>query len=178
MPWAGVDGDGRRLEVLRLGGHDVAHKSLRIAVVEREPRTLNLDQHRMSGLEDVIHIVQRKLVFADRTGLQRRGLLEAVEIPPAEDFRVGHQLIAKYSSLTAESTAMRCVGYRQALEHLSGEYDVAELRDRGIFATRQLAKRQLTWLRSMKDIVELDCLETDLNELVFNEINQYIKSVI
>ena len=44
---------------------------------------------------------------------------------------------------------MRCVGYRQALEHLAGDYDLAELRDRGIFATRQLAKRQLTWLRGM-----------------------------
>jgi tRNA dimethylallyltransferase len=86
------------------------------------------------------------------------------------------RLIAKYPSLTPQSTSMRCVGYRQALEHLAGEYDLAELRDRGIFATRQLAKRQLTWLRGMDDNVELDCLNSQLNELVFNEINQFIKS--
>jgi tRNA dimethylallyltransferase len=84
-------------------------------------------------------------------------------------------LTVKYSTLTAESTSMRCVGYRQALEHLAGEYDLAELRDRGIFATRQLAKRQLTWLRGMNDNIELDCLSPQLNELVFNEINQFIK---
>jgi tRNA dimethylallyltransferase len=84
-------------------------------------------------------------------------------------------IIAKYPQLTAESTAMRCVGYRQALEHLNGDYDLAELRDRGIFATRQLAKRQLTWLRGMDDVVELDCLVSDLNEKVFNIINQYFK---
>lgn len=84
-------------------------------------------------------------------------------------------LIAKYPSLTPESTSMRCVGYRQALEHLAGEFDLAELRDRGVFATRQLAKRQLTWLRGMDDIIELDCLNPQLNELVFNEINQFIK---
>lgn len=84
------------------------------------------------------------------------------------------QLIAKYPSLTPESTSMRCVGYRQALEHLAGEFDLAELRDRGIFATRQLAKRQLTWLRGMDDNVELDCLNSELNELVFNEVNQFI----
>lgn len=84
-------------------------------------------------------------------------------------------LKAKYPELTPDSTSMRCVGYRQALEYLAGEYDAAELRDRGIFATRQLAKRQLTWLRGMDDIVELDCLNPDLNELVFNEINQFIK---
>jgi tRNA dimethylallyltransferase len=92
-------------------------------------------------------------------------------------------LIAKYPTLTPESTSMRCVGYRQALEYLAGQYDLAELRDRGIFATRQLAKRQLTWLRGMSrgmddaignKTVEIDCLNANLNELVFNEINQYI----
>ena len=85
-------------------------------------------------------------------------------------------LITKYSSLTAESTAMRCVGYRQALEHLAGDYDAAELRDRGIFATRQLAKRQLTWLRGMDDMLELDCLNPALKKIVFNHINQFINN--
>ena len=47
--------------------------------------------------------------------------------------------------------SMRCVGYRQAWEYLDGEIDRATLRDTGIVATRQLAKRQLTWLRSMPD---------------------------
>ncbi|MBO9716045.1 MAG: tRNA (adenosine(37)-N6)-dimethylallyltransferase MiaA [Pseudoxanthomonas sp.] len=47
--------------------------------------------------------------------------------------------------------ALRAVGYRQAWEHLDGVFDSAELRDRGIFATRQLAKRQLTWLRGELD---------------------------
>ncbi len=82
----------------------------------------------------------------------------------------------KYPSLSNDATSMRCVGYRQALEHLAGEYDVEELRDRGIFATRQLAKRQLTWLRGMSNVVELDCLNPELNNLVFENINQFIKS--
>lgn len=51
--------------------------------------------------------------------------------------------------LNPELPSMRCVGYRQAWETLDGVIPLAELRDRGIFATRQLAKRQLTWLRSM-----------------------------
>jgi tRNA dimethylallyltransferase len=85
------------------------------------------------------------------------------------------KLIVKYPSLKPESTSMRCVGYRQVLEHLAGIYDLAELRDRGIFATRQLAKRQLTWLRGMDFDIELDCLNPQLNEFVFNEINQFIK---
>jgi tRNA dimethylallyltransferase len=44
---------------------------------------------------------------------------------------------------------MRCVGYRQAWQGLDEGWSQAEIRERGIFATRQLAKRQITWLRSM-----------------------------
>ena len=86
------------------------------------------------------------------------------------------RLLLKYSSLTMDDTSMRCVGYRQALEYLAGEFDATELRDRGIFATRQLAKRQLTWLRGMKDSLELDCLDPNLQEKVFQEIEQHLKS--
>lgn len=50
-----------------------------------------------------------------------------------------------------ELPAIRAVGYRQAWEHLDGVFDAAQLRDRGVFATRQLAKRQLTWLRGELD---------------------------
>jgi tRNA dimethylallyltransferase len=51
--------------------------------------------------------------------------------------------------LNRDLPSMRCVGYRQAWEALDGDYPMSELRDKGIFATRQLAKRQITWLRSM-----------------------------
>ena len=85
-------------------------------------------------------------------------------------------LLIKYPVLTAESTAMRCVGYRQVLHYLAGEIGLEELRDRGVFATRQLAKRQLTWLRSMPQVRALDCLQSDINELVFNEVNQFFKN--
>jgi tRNA dimethylallyltransferase len=52
--------------------------------------------------------------------------------------------------------ALRAVGYRQAWEHLDGATDTAGFRDRAIFATRQLAKRQLTWLRRELDARWLD----------------------
>lgn len=84
-------------------------------------------------------------------------------------------LLQQYPELSAESTSMRCVGYRQTLEYLAGQYDISELRDRGIFATRQLAKRQLTWLRGMDDIVEIDCLRPDMQQLVQREIEAFIK---
>ena len=65
--------------------------------------------------------------------------------------------------LRSNLPSMRCVGYRQAWQHLEGEFDRDELRDRGIFATRQLAKRQLTWLRAMKTVRSFDCLAEDLD---------------
>jgi tRNA dimethylallyltransferase len=58
---------------------------------------------------------------------------------------------------------MRCVGYRQAWQFLEGEIDRDELRNRGIFATRQLAKRQLTWLRRMKELQRFDCFAETLS---------------
>jgi tRNA dimethylallyltransferase len=59
-------------------------------------------------------------------------------------------------------TSMRCVGYRQAWEFMEGEISQAALSEKGIAATRQLAKRQLTWLRSMPDSILIDCLSTEL----------------
>ncbi|WLI91829.1 tRNA (adenosine(37)-N6)-dimethylallyltransferase MiaA [Massilia sp. R2A-15] len=57
--------------------------------------------------------------------------------------------------------SMRCVGYRQTWDYLDGKIDRAALRETGIIATRQLAKRQLTWLRSMPERVVIDCLAGD-----------------
>ncbi|WP_411881712.1 tRNA (adenosine(37)-N6)-dimethylallyltransferase MiaA [Polaromonas sp. YR568] len=59
--------------------------------------------------------------------------------------------------LNPDLPSMRCVGYRQAWEALDGDYPMSELRDKGIFATRQLAKRQITWLRSMPQRQVVTC---------------------
>lgn len=56
---------------------------------------------------------------------------------------------------------MRCVGYRQVLQYLHGDIDLPTLGEHGVYATRQLAKRQLTWLRGMDDVHVLDCLQKD-----------------
>ncbi|MDR5867340.1 tRNA (adenosine(37)-N6)-dimethylallyltransferase MiaA [Halomonas koreensis] len=63
--------------------------------------------------------------------------------------------------LSAELPAMKSVGYRQAWAHLEGEIDRATLRHRGIVATRQLAKRQLTWMRGWPELHWVDSLGDD-----------------
>ncbi len=67
--------------------------------------------------------------------------------------------------------AMRCVGYRQAWEALDGDWPMAELRERGIAATRQLAKRQVTWLRSMADRHIVACDAPDALQQVLQLVN-------
>ncbi len=68
--------------------------------------------------------------------------------------------------LHADLPSMRCVGYRQALDVLRGLSPMVELRDKGIFATRQLAKRQITWLRSMPERSVVPCDAPDAIEQV------------
>ena len=72
--------------------------------------------------------------------------------------------------LQPELPSMRCVGYRQAWQYLDGEIDETQLYETGIAATRQLAKRQLTWLRSTPDKIEIDCLSSGLVEQVMTAI--------
>ena len=68
--------------------------------------------------------------------------------------------------LQANLPSMRCVGYRQAWEHLDGLYDAQAMHERSLAATRQLAKRQLTWLRAMAHRRVIDCLLPDAPQRV------------
>lgn len=79
-------------------------------------------------------------------------------------------------ALHPDLPSMRCVGYRQAWEYLDGQIDAAALREKGIAATRQLAKRQLTWLRGMDDIEAFDCLRPDLAETVLERVGQICRN--
>ena len=85
------------------------------------------------------------------------------------------QLVDEYG-LDAEMPSMRCVGYRQALQHINGAINEAQLIEHGISATRQLAKRQLTWLRSMQGLTEFDCLDPQLHTRVLDYIRQVLEA--
>jgi tRNA dimethylallyltransferase len=84
--------------------------------------------------------------------------------------------------LTPELPSMRCVGYRQAWELLDAqdaapagqEFPIAELRNRGIFATRQLAKRQLTWLRSMPGRRVIPCDAPDALARLLEQVRESV----
>jgi tRNA dimethylallyltransferase len=128
-------------------------RALEVHTLTGQP--LSLLQGAREADEDIGPRLTVALVPADRavlhTAIARRfdAMLAAGIVDETRRLRDRHRL-------TADMPSMRSVGYRQALAYLDGALDAAALRERGIAATRQLAKRQLTWLRSM-DVVRFDC---------------------
>lgn len=85
----------------------------------------------------------------------------------AQGFETEVIALRQRGDLHLDLPSMRCVGYRQMWQHLDGQLSAAEMRERGIIATRQLAKRQITWLRSWIGLHWLDPLDPDvLGQLV------------
>jgi tRNA dimethylallyltransferase len=91
------------------------------------------------------------LVPQDRAALHRR-IAERFDAMLAAGLVDEMKALKNRYALDADLPSMLAVGYRQVWEHLEGSYGLAELREKGIAATRQLAKRQLTWLRSFAAI--------------------------
>ncbi|HIO18891.1 MAG: tRNA (adenosine(37)-N6)-dimethylallyltransferase MiaA [Gammaproteobacteria bacterium] len=75
--------------------------------------------------------------------------------------------------VTAELPAMKSVGYRQVLEYLRGEVDLVTMRERALSASRQLAKRQLTWSRNTAGGIWLDAADPQVN----TSVSRYLKQV-
>ena len=135
---------GRALEIYRLSG--VPMTSL-LGRATREPLPYR--------------VLKIALMPNDRALLHKRIALrfeEMVKLGLLDEVR---ELRRQYA-LTPDLPSMRCVGYRQAWELLDGAASEKEFKMRSIAATRQLAKRQLTWLRAMSDMEQFDCLQNDL----------------
>ena len=117
------------------------------------------------------HIIPIALIPSDRAQLHARittRFKTMLELGLLDELRA---LRIKYP-LHENMTSMRCVGYRQAWQFMEGEINETELLETGLASTRQLAKRQLTWLRSMPENIEIDCLAPDLTTRVFDQIDK------
>ncbi len=106
------------------------------------------------------HMPVISLEPTDRGWLHQRIALRFEQMMAAGFLDEVRQLKAR-GDLHPDLPSMRCVGYRQAWEGLDAGWSEAEICERGIFATRQLAKRQITWLRSMTDRVVVVADATD-----------------
>ena len=110
---------------------------------------------------------QWALVPADRSALHDR-LEERFTAMMAAGFLEEVRALRARGDLTPHHPSMRAVGYRQLWGHLDGAYDLTEAVRRGVIATRQLAKRQLTWLRSLRQEFEMEWLDPHTAEVSLN----------
>jgi tRNA dimethylallyltransferase len=146
----------RALEVVRVTGRPMAESLARHVSDALPYRTLAL-----------------ALAPSDRAVLHARiaerfdAMLAAGLVGEVEALRTRYHLHAGLPS-------MRCVGYRQVWAMLEGDIAKSELRDRGVFATRQFAKRQLTWLRATPDLLSLDSLDASATDRALRAIESFL----
>ncbi len=101
------------------------------------------------------NILQLGIAPEDRSVLHQR-IEQRFDIMLKNGFQSEVEALMQRKDLHLDLPSMRCVGYRQMWLYLVGKYDFDEMRYRGIVATRQLAKRQLTWLRGWPELHWLD----------------------
>ena len=111
----------------------------------------------------------------------RRRLHEKIEIRAKEMIDKGFWdevkgLIEKYPDLNADHNSMRCVGYRQVFNAIGKKVDKRELMELIIIATRQLAKRQLTWMRGMDGLKIFDPFDLNKEGVIKETIESFLKS--
>jgi len=107
------------------------------------------------------HVVNLAVCPPDRKRLHQR-IAERYRIMMSQGFVDEVRGLFQRDDLHVNLPSVRCVGYRQVWDYLEGKYDYDEMVERGIIATRQLAKRQITWLRSWPDLHWLDTDDPDI----------------
>ncbi|MEP6899426.1 MAG: tRNA (adenosine(37)-N6)-dimethylallyltransferase MiaA [Rhodanobacter sp.] len=135
------------LAASRIGSNDTQRLQRALEVIELTGKPLSAQQQRGDGPRFPWRVLKLALLPAERSILHER-IAQRFDAMLAAGFLDEVRTLRSRGDLHADLPAMRAVGYRQAWQHLQGLIDASEFRDRGIFATRQLAKRQITWLRS------------------------------
>jgi len=131
----------RALEVFRISGKALSEWQ----------RDANNDTGDIKFVKIGLQIEPRELLHAR--------IEQRLDLMIASGFEEEMLTLRERPKLRQDSSAMRSVGYRQFWKYLDGDYSRQEARDRALFATRQLAKRQLTWLRSENALFSIDPLE-------------------
>jgi tRNA dimethylallyltransferase len=143
----------RALEVFRVSG--VSMTALRQQQTEQSAQASASGRHQLPYTVANLAIAPAdRKVLHDRIAVRFRQMLD-------EGFVEEVVALRSRGDLHSNLPAIRAVGYRQVWDHLDGRLTWDEMRERGIIATRQLAKRQFTWLRSWQNLHWLDSLACD-----------------
>jgi tRNA dimethylallyltransferase len=152
---------GRALEVWRSAGVPLSQLQLRS------------QQSAHKDVQSKPHVPLISLEPQDRAWLHAR-IAERFDAMLAQGLVQEVEGLRARGDLHAALPSMRCVGYRQVWEVLEGTSPAAQLRDKGIFATRQLAKRQITWLRSMQQRQVIACDRGDALEVALGTARRLV----
>ena len=155
----------RAIEIFRLTGLPLSHFQS-----NNTPESIAASVRKTSAADPIAII---SLEPTTRSWLHER-IAQRFDAMLAAGFMDEVKALRTRADLHADLPSMRCVGYRQAWEALEGISPMAELRDKGIFATRQLAKRQLTWLRSMPQRRVVACDDPTAVQQVLSIVKAHI----
>ncbi len=143
----------RALEVYRVSGMSMT--------AHREQQTAQSTEAAASGRQQLPYTVASLAIApADRKVLHDRIALRFLQMLD-QGFLDEVLALRSRGDLHSGLPSIRAVGYRQVWDHLDGKLTRDEMQERGIIATRQLAKRQFTWLRSWENLHWLDSLASD-----------------
>lgn len=173
--WAALHARLARLDppaANRIGPGDAQRIQRALEVIELTGRPLSAQQAG-PGARLPYRVLKLALVPRERGPLHAR-IAERFDAMLAGGLLDEVAALRARGDLHADLPALRAVGYRQAWEHLDGRYDRAELRARGIYATRQLAKRQTTWLRSELDARWLDPESSDVQAVAADAVVAFV----
>ncbi len=167
--WPAVHAELARLDpatAARLNPADAQRiqRALEVCMLSGQTMSSLLEKDAAADLPYHVHALA--LLPGDRAVLHQR-IAQRFDAMLAQGLIEEVELLRRNPELDLSLPSMRCVGYRQAWQYLDGEFALPELRDKGIAATRQLAKRQLTWLRGMEGVKGFDCLGRNLSAAVF-----------
>ena len=157
----------------RIEPNDAQRIQRALEVFEHSGRPLSDFHARESAAELPFEALRIALEPGERGVLHRR-IEERFRAMLAQGLVAELEGLRSRYELSEQLPAMRCVGYRQAWDVLEGRAPADTLQARGAAATRQLAKRQLTWLRAMDDVERFDCLRPDLARAVAERVERFL----
>ena len=164
----------RALEVWHMSGQPLSsfHRANKKMAPARGPEPTDTDASKTDSTDTPVLF---SLEPGDRSWLHAR-IAERFDAMLAAGFIDEVTALRERGDLSPELPSMRCVGYRQAWEMLDGAWPRAELRERSLAATRQLAKRQVTWLRSMPERRMIAADAPDATRQIVQQILELVPS--
>jgi len=174
-------------------GWEALHAELAVIDAEAAARIEPGDRQRIQRALEVHAITGRPLSQLQRVGSEPSVIVESIALMPRDRERLKTTIERRFGAmveeglidevqrlrarpgLTASSASMRAVGYRQVWAHLDGRWDWPEAARRAVAATRQLAKRQLTWLRSDRQTETLAADDPLLGDRLRSRVERHLK---